>query len=275
MHPFTCQISIDCGVQVFLFQLIMNSVRYFPIAGAALFVLWIWKKNPWKSWRIQDKIPDKIRYEFYRSFATLIVFVSVGTISVMSGKAGWTKLYLDPAAHGYWYLPVSFLLLIVWHETYFYWVHRLMHVKPFFKYIHLIHHKSTNPSPMAAYSFSISEAFLEVVFMVMFIVVIPAHPLVMLTHALYAMLLNIAWHSGYEWFPSGFTKGRFTKWINTSTHHNMHHSRVNCNYGLYFNFWDRIMGTNHKKYDEYFESIVAKRESPAPDHSVESTPARA
>ena len=28
---------------------------------------------------------------------------------------------------------------------------------------------------------------------------------------------------------------------------------------FYFNFWDRICGTNFPNYDEYFEGVVARR----------------
>jgi len=43
----------------------------------------------------------------------------------------------------------------------------------------------------------------------------------------------------------------------------MHHRYVTCNYGLYFNIWDRIMGTNHQRYHEEFEATVARRKEVA------------
>ncbi|PKA16131.1 sterol desaturase family protein, partial [Leptospira haakeii] len=46
------------------------------------------------------------------------------------------------------------------------------------------------------------------------------------------------------------------KWINTSTHHNLHHQKFHGNYSLYFNFWDKVMGTNFKDYSEVFENSV-------------------
>jgi sterol desaturase/sphingolipid hydroxylase (fatty acid hydroxylase superfamily) len=71
-------------------------------------------------------------------------------------------------------------------------------------------------------------------------------------------IMNVLGHLGYELFPRGFTKGRLTWWHNTSTHHNMHHSKSNCNYGLYFNWWDRLMGTNHREYHATFEAVKAR-----------------
>jgi sterol desaturase/sphingolipid hydroxylase (fatty acid hydroxylase superfamily) len=39
----------------------------------------------------------------------------------------------------------------------------------------------------------------------------------------------------------------------------MHHRLVKCNYGLYFNIWDRLMGTNHPDYEKSFNEVVKKR----------------
>ena len=38
----------------------------------------------------------------------------------------------------------------------------------------------------------------------------------------------------------------------------MHHKYATSNYGLYFNFWDRVMGTNHAKYTETFEQVTTQ-----------------
>jgi len=72
--------------------------------------------------------------------------------------------------------------------------------------------------------------------------------------------MNVMGHLGYELFPKGFASHRLFKWHNTSTHHNMHHRLVKCNYGLYFNFWDRVMSTNHPAYEESFDQVVEQRE---------------
>jgi lathosterol oxidase len=66
-------------------------------------------------------------------------------------------------------------------------------------------------------------------------------------------------HLGYEIFPQGALRHPLLKWLNTSTNHNMHHKYVRCNYGLYFSIWDRIMKTNHAKYEETFDEVTARR----------------
>ena len=35
----------------------------------------------------------------------------------------------------------------------------------------------------------------------------------------------------------------------------MHHQYFKGNYGLYFTWWDRVMKTMHRDYDERFEQV--------------------
>ncbi len=39
----------------------------------------------------------------------------------------------------------------------------------------------------------------------------------------------------------------------------MHHQHIRMNYGLYFNFWDRLMGTNHPQYEARFTELTLAR----------------
>jgi sterol desaturase/sphingolipid hydroxylase (fatty acid hydroxylase superfamily) len=44
----------------------------------------------------------------------------------------------------------------------------------------------------------------------------------------------------------------------------MHHRYVHYNYGLYFNFWDRVMGTNHPRYEQEYDRVCAKPSGETP-----------
>ena len=67
-------------------------------------------------------------------------------------------------------------------------------------------------------------------------------------------------HLGYEIFPKGMNRHWLGKWINTSVNHNMHHKYFHGNYGLYFTFWDRLMGTTRSDYDKVFDEVVKRRD---------------
>jgi sterol desaturase/sphingolipid hydroxylase (fatty acid hydroxylase superfamily) len=60
--------------------------------------------------------------------------------------------------------------------------------------------------------------------------------------------------------------------INSVTHHAQHHEKFRANYGLYFNVWDRLMGTNHPDYQARFEQATGgqatEAEAPAEPEAV-------
>jgi sterol desaturase/sphingolipid hydroxylase (fatty acid hydroxylase superfamily) len=41
-------------------------------------------------------------------------------------------------------------------------------------------------------------------------------------------------------------------------HHDLHHSEGRHNFGLYFTWWDRMMGTEHPDYHARFETVAQK-----------------
>ena len=44
------------------------------------------------------------------------------------------------------------------------------------------------------------------------------------------------------------------------TNHVMHNEKPHGNYGIYFNFWDRWMGTNHKDYDHRLGEVTQRHQ---------------
>ena len=165
-------------------------------------------------------------------------------------------MYDNISDYGTPYFIFSIIALIFLHDTYFYWGHRFMHLKKIYPLVHKVHHHSINPSPWAAFSFHPIEGFIEAGIVPLIAVIMPAHFAAIFIFILFSTILNVLGHLGFEMYPSGFTKSKLTGWNNTSTHHNMHHTFFDCNYGLYFNFWDKLMGTNHEKYHETFEKIA-------------------
>lgn len=77
---------------------------------------------------------------------------------------------------------------------------------------------------------------------------------------LWGLLDNIKSHLGYEFFPEKFNKG-WLRFIISSTHHNMHHSKFKGNYGNHFRFWDRLLGTEFKDYESEFDKIQVRNKS--------------
>jgi sterol desaturase/sphingolipid hydroxylase (fatty acid hydroxylase superfamily) len=68
-------------------------------------------------------------------------------------------------------------------------------------------------------------------------------------------------HCGYEIFPHWFLQSRAGAILNSATHHGLHHEKSRGNFSLYFNVWDRLMGTNHVEYVARFEQVTGAREA--------------
>lgn len=231
--------------------------RYLFFAGPAFLFFYIWFREAYRVHKIQPLFPDRRHWlrELRHSAATALVFALVFLLIYWMRMNGHTHIYLRVSDYGWAYLVVSFWILVFVHDTYFYWAHRLMHTRRLFPMLHRVHHLSHNPTPLATLSFHPLEAFLEIAIVPVLVFFIPLHPLVLFLFATWSLLFNVLGHLGYEISPKGFVEHPFWKWFNTPTHHNMHHSKVNCNYGLYFNLWDRLMGTNHEDYIETFNAI--------------------
>lgn len=236
-------------------------LRYALTATAFYLFYYVFFKNKWSYKKIQQKLPtnkDYIREVSY-SLTTILLFAAMGMLIFRSPMTPYSRIYWDFSAMPIWYYILSFPLMLIIHDTYFYWMHRTMHHPKIFKVAHLVHHKSTNPSPWAAYSFHPIEAFFEAAILPVLAFTLPLHISTFGLFFLFQIVYNVYGHSGYEWYPKGFNKNWFGKWINTSVHHNLHHKHFNDSYGLYFTFWDRMMGTMHPIYDEAFDEVKSRQ----------------
>lgn len=255
-HRLLSMISTAIGIFAKIFTI--SFIRYLVFAGAAYLFFYVWKKEKFLALKIQQKFPTSlvIRNEFVYSVISILLFSLVGLGVSLLHRTGYTKIYETFSDYGWGYFLLSTLLMILAHDTYFYWMHRLIHDKRIYKYVHKVHHQSINPTPWAAFSFHPTEAILEVGILPIMVFLIPLHPLAIITWILFMTFMNVLGHLGFEIFKKGFVKNSITRWSNTSVHHNMHHKYAQYNYGLYFNFWDWAMKTNHPEYIEEFNKIA-------------------
>ena len=89
-------------------------------------------------------------------------------------------------------------------------------------------------------------------FIPLFAMLFPINDLAIFIYLIFMILRNALGHSGYEVFPSGFSRSALG-WNNTVTHHDLHHQVGRYNFGLYFTWWDRWMATEHPEYHKKFE----------------------
>lgn len=235
--------------------------RYFFFAGLAFVLAYFLLNKFIRHKKIQQRYPQLKDYlrEIGYSILTILLFAFVPLFLINNDSIRpHTTYYTGIAQFGNGYFYLAFLLMLIMHDTYFYWTHRLMHHPAIFRLFHLVHHKSINPSPWAAYAFHPLEAMVEVGIVVIFLFTIPIHKYHLGLFFLFMIIYNVYGHLGWELYPKGFSRHWLGKWINTSVNHNQHHQYFKGNYGLYFLFWDRVMGTIREDYDQRFEEVQAK-----------------
>jgi Delta7-sterol 5-desaturase len=239
----------------------LSMVRYMAIAGMPFVIFyWVFRDRMARA-KIQRRSVTRraLVREVLHSTLSTVVFAIIAYIVIYTPVRRYTQIYPHLSEHSVWWFWTSVLLGLVIHDTYFYWMHRLLHHKRLFRYVHALHHRSTNPSPWASYSFHFAEACIEGMVLPVIALLLPIHPFALLYFTISAFVINVYGHLGYEIIPLFLRKTVVFEIVNTSVHHNLHHSKGKGNYGLYFRIWDRLMGTEHPKYIEEFDRVQLKR----------------
>lgn len=234
---------------------------YFVTAG--IFALLVFKLKPARlmARKIQPNRQagqNDIRREIRASVRTGLIFGGMAMVGYNLNQLGIIRIYGDIGDYGVAYFILSFAMVFVAHDAWFYWTHRMMHHKKLFKHMHVTHHLSRVPTPFTAFSFDPLEAVSHALFTTVYLTILPTHPIVMITHFIVMIIRNVMGHAGYELMPKWWLNSRLTSWINTTTHHDLHHQRGPTNFSLYFTWWDKWMGTEHPDYKERFHEAWAR-----------------
>jgi len=244
-----------------LLPVYMNVGRYLILAGIPFLVFYILYPHKFTAQKIQQRVArhkDLMR-EIRYSLQTTLLIIGIALLILQSPLASYSRMYVEWDAYPIWWIPLSIFFALIIQDAYFYWTHRLMHHKRLFKWVHIVHHKSINPTPFTSGAFNLTEAIIEAMIGPILILLLPMHFVVLLIFATLSFAYNVYGHLGYEIMPRGFRHSFLFQICNTSVHHNLHHSRFKGNYGLYFRIWDRLMGTENPAYVPTYDEIQARR----------------
>ena len=227
-------------------------VRYFIVAGGTY---WFFYSFQYGSLAQADKCKSPnhqaIKKDIILSLITTVPLAICSALVMTSYDFGATQLYSTisdkpngmDSLRGIIYLIVSFIGVILLQDTCFYFFHRAFHHPALYNWLHRGHHRSKHPTPWTSFALDFPEALIQGLFLVAVVFIIPLHiyvlALLLITMTVWA-LVN---HLGFELFPS-FPHHWLGKWFISSDHHSLHHRNYTRHYGLYFTFWDRLLGTN-------------------------------
>ena len=136
------------------------------------------------------------------------------------------------------------ILSIFIDDFFFYWIHRILHLKIFY-WIHKEHHELnilTNLGTVNANCFEYfwANSFPSVAGLAIFGPKI-YNPFIISAYVTYRIWQAEEQHCGYEFKYSIFKAFPFCA---SNEYHNYHHDKNNGNYAIFFTFWDHIFGTN-------------------------------
>ena len=218
---------------------IIVGARYLAVSG-----LFAWLADRTMPGLYDDR-RRQIRLEIGWSLASAFIYAApAGVLAWGWQKHGWTVIYSHVGDYSLWWLPASVLVYLLLHDSWFYWTHRLMHRPRIYRRMHAIHHASRNPTAWAAMSFHPWESITGAVLVPALVLLVPIHYGALLTVLLIMTIMGVTNHMGWELFPNCLVRGRAGRWLITASHHQRHHDKHLCNFGLYFRFWDRLCGTD-------------------------------
>ena len=236
---------------------LLGGIRDFAVLLAALYaatvalyfalgfgISWLNARNPGR--RIQQGRDGARRRnaEIRMSLGSILVTCSSVALGLFAQLKGWTW---TPLPFSWWTAVPLFVGCMVLFDAWFYFAHRLLHTRPFYRF-HAPHHKSVAPTAWSNDAIGIVDTAISQGFYAVIVFLVPFPPLILLAHRAFDQFNGTFGHAGFEYFASPTARHPWP--MLCTTYHDQHHSQFRYNYANFFSFWDRAMGTVAPDYDE-------------------------
>lgn len=253
--PYLFWSSLGLFVIIFFRYLILSWVYHL------FFHRWLRDKFRNRLLSISKLRSRQIRREIRSSAISAAIFTMLGMGVIILWQQGHTAIYTNFDAYPVWYSVLSVFLVLIIQDTFYYWLHRWMHIPPFYRWIHKEHHMSLQTSAFTSFSFHPLESLLQAIVLPVLVLWLPLHIWVILAILLFMTIAATINHGGVEIYSTKWARHPLAKWLIGAAHHDDHHKKFNYNYGLYFTFWDTWMGTETPYFKERFEKLTTKEEA--------------
>jgi len=177
--------------------------------------------------------------EMNLSLVSIPLMALPSTFIFLAEVKGYSRLYDGVEGTSGWiYMAVTVVCYLIFTDTCIYWIHKWLHLPFFYQHIHKPHHRWIVPTPYASYAFHPLDGFLQSTPYHIFAFMVPLNKYLYMGLFIFVCCWTVSIHDGKGYY--------FGTIINGADHHTIHHSDFFYNYGQYFTFWDRIMGTHRE-----------------------------
>lgn len=218
----------------FLFLTISGLGVYFALSGLSYLIFFVWGRERFHPTYVSDPAANKAAMKWG-------VIGTIGNVVLMMPfhwliASGHSQIYWDVGEHGWPYLAVSFVAYIAFTETCIYWAHRWLHTDFGYRHLHKYHHEWRVTTSWVSMAFHPLDSFLQALPHHLIGFLLPINGWMYLTMVSFVSLWSVIIHDRVS----------LVRWnvINYTGHHTLHHWFYTCNYGQFFTFWDRMMGTH-------------------------------
>ncbi len=124
----------------YLIGLSSSLLKYFIFAGIPFLIFYKLFANRFHRAKIQQRTAKRKDFsrEILYSIQSSLVFVLLLIVLTATPLVQYTRIYENLTDYPIWWIPVSLVLMLLIHDTYFYWLHRLMTclfcLKPYMPY---------------------------------------------------------------------------------------------------------------------------------------------
>ncbi|XP_042557746.1 methylsterol monooxygenase 1 [Dipodomys spectabilis] len=211
-----------------------------------------------KKYKIQKDKPETFKGQ-WKCFKVLVFNHFCIQLPLICGTYYFTEYFNIP--YGWQEMPRWYMILArcfgcaVIEDTWHYFLHRLLHHKKIYKYIHKVHHEFQAPFGMEAeYAHPLETLILGTGFFIG-IVLLCDHVILLWAWVTVRLIETIDVHSGYD-IP--LNPLHLIPFYTGSRHHDFHHMNFIGNYASTFTWWDSIFGTD-AQYNAYNEKMKSRK----------------
>jgi len=168
---------------------------------------------------------------------------------------GKTHLDSEMSRASQFRIAAEFFVYFFAFDFYYYLLHRFFLHGPLGWWIHNYHHTTVVTGLGTAFTFHFIEALITGGFPLALAYFFGAHQQSLVVINTFGTINSILVHAGYALYPSWWNLHPVTKWWLDTQFHDVHHQKINCNYGAFLTFWDHMFRTVHPKFTQMAKAL--------------------